>query len=63
VRQPARSSSQGAVEGFLKLQLPDFQAIANAEDSIRHFTEDVTDEFKRALKLCFFNGARESAKK
>ena len=35
----------------VKLQLANLEAIANAEDRIRRFPEDVTDEFKRVLKL------------
>ena len=35
----------------VKLQPSNLQAIANAEDRLRDFPEDVTDEFKQALKL------------
>lgn len=35
----------------VKLQLSNLEAIANAEDRLRDFPEDVTDEFRRALKL------------
>lgn len=35
----------------VKLQLSNLEAIANAEDRLRDFPEDVTDEFKLALKL------------
>jgi phage-related protein len=35
----------------VKLQLSNLEAIANAEDRLRDFPEDVTDEFKHALKL------------
>ena len=35
----------------VKLQLSNLQAIVNAEDRLRDFPEDVTDEFKQALKL------------
>ena len=35
----------------VKLQLSNLEAIANAEDRLKHFPEDVTDEFKLALKL------------
>ena len=35
----------------VKLQLANLEAIANAEDSLRRFPEDVTDDFKHALKL------------
>ena len=35
----------------VKSQLSNLEAIVNGEDSIRRFPEDVTDEFKRTLKL------------
>jgi hypothetical protein len=35
----------------VKLQMSNLEAIANAEDRLRNFPEDVTDEVKRALKL------------
>lgn len=35
----------------VKLQLSNLEAIANAEDRIRDFPEDVTDEFKLSLRL------------
>ena len=35
----------------VKQQPSNLQAIANAEDRLRDFPEDVTDEFKQALKL------------
>ena len=35
----------------VQLQLSNLEAIANAEDRLRDFPEDVTDEFRRALKL------------
>jgi hypothetical protein len=35
----------------VKSQLSTLEAIVDGEDSIRRFPEDVTDEFKRTLKL------------
>ncbi|UPJ51740.1 hypothetical protein IVB30_10530 [Bradyrhizobium sp. 200] len=35
----------------MKPQLSNLEAIANAEDHLRDFPEDVTDEFERAVKL------------
>lgn len=39
------------ISEHIKLQLSNLEAIANAEDRLRDYPEDVTDEFKRALKL------------
>jgi|SRR5258705_13717892 len=35
----------------VKLHLSNLEAIANAEDRLRNFPEDVTDEFKLVLKM------------
>ena len=35
----------------VKKQLSNLEAILNAEDNIRNFPEDVTDEYKRCLAM------------